>query len=122
MDGTNGGGDVYLDYVTVAGLTLWTTIVWADKHFYDGADGILGVGFAGSLAAGSLIESMVQNFTMLNDVVCMTMSSHSGQGALQLGALDPTIINEIKYTDVLVQHGHAWDTTATINGVGPFDV
>ena len=112
MDGTSGSGEIYLDYITVAGLTLWSTVIWADTNFYDGADGIIGVGFEGSLTAGSLIESMVQN---------STMTAHS-EGSLQFGALDANIVEELKYTDALVRHAHAWDTTGSINGIGPFDV
>lgn len=63
---------------------------------------------------------MVQNFTMLNDVICMTMTN-TGDGALQFGALDANIVNEIQYTDTLTQAGHAWDTRVSINGVGPFN-
>lgn len=122
MDGTAGTGDVYFDYITVAGLTMWTSLVWADTKLlpYE-FDGILGVGFANGIETASLIEAMVQNFTMLNDVVCMTMTSQS-DGVLQFGALDATIVNEIMYTDVLARHSHAWDTTASINGIAPFDV
>jgi hypothetical protein len=120
MDGTTGSGDIYYDYINVGGITVWTSLVWAKTNFLKGrssSDGVLGAGFKiDDSAKSSLLQAMFDQGSLLSNVISITLTEHS-EGALQLGALDANIINELQYTDMaLGKHEAGWFTTISFNG------
>ena len=62
---------------------------------------------------------MVSNYTLLYDSISITLTDR-GDGALALGVLDASIVNDVEYTDVLTKTLHAWDVEASVNGGANF--
>ncbi|UZJ54495.1 hypothetical protein CBS101457_003815 [Exobasidium rhododendri] len=119
LDGKAARGEVYLDYITIAGITLRSEIVWAETDFLDPSksafQAVVGFGFPQNPLAPSLMEEMVSQNSLLTDTISYTMTG-GNNGAMYLGALDSSAINEIKYTNVDRTLGSRWHTTLAING------